>query len=169
MNANRDARYWKDKLGLQSHVEGGAFKETYRSGLLFPQQVLTTKHNGIRSAATGIYFLLEYGEFSAFHRIASDEQWHFYDGICLNVYEIKDDGTLIIHKLGLDIDKGEQPQITIAAGSWFGSRVEATGGYTLCGCTVAPGFDFADFELADRNVLIQQYPQHAGIITSLTH
>lgn len=168
MSEKRSARYWKDKLGLHSHVEGGTFKETYRASLQLPQDVLTDKHLGMRSAATGIYFLLEQGEFSAFHRIASDEQWHFYDGVCLHIYEIQKDGTLIVHKLGLDIDKGELPQITIAAGSWFGSKVEEAGGYTLCGCTVAPGFDFADFELADRNILVKQYPQYAGIITMLT-
>lgn len=163
-----NAAYWKDKLSLQSHVEGGAFKEVYRSGLVLPELVLTKGHKGARNAATGIYFLLEYGEFSAFHRIASDEQWHFYDGGCLHIYEIKKKGNLITHKLGLDIDNGESPQLTIAAGSWFASRVEEQGTYTLCGCTVSPGFDFADFELAERNSLVQQYPQHAGIITSLT-
>lgn len=168
MQNPRTAMYWKEKLQLISHVEGGAFKETYRAGLTFSQQVLTPEHKGNRNAATGIYFLLEYREFSAFHRIASDEMWHHYDGTSLYIYEITVDGELLIHKLGLNIESGEQPQIVIPAGSWFASRVEVYGGYCLCGCTVSPGFDFADFELAEKSVLQQQYPQHAEIISQLT-
>lgn len=168
MQDPRTATYWKEKLQMESHVEGGAFRETYRAALTFPQQVLTPEHAGERNASTAIYFLLEHGDFSAFHRIASDELWHFYDGAGLHVYEIKPDGTLHIHKLGLDIENGEQPQILIPAGSWFGSRVEVKDAYCLCGCTVAPGFDFADFELAEKNVLQQQYPQHVSIINELT-
>ena len=162
------ANYWREKLELISHVEGGAFKETYRSGMVLPQQNLSSEHKGDRAAATSIYFLLEYGEFSAFHRIASDEIWHHYDGDELCVYEIKKDGTLIRHLLGKDIESGASPQIVIEAGSWFGSRVEVADGYTLCGCTVSPGFDFADFELATEADLSEQYPQHADLIKTLT-
>ncbi|MCD6010530.1 MAG: hypothetical protein K0Q79_392 [Flavipsychrobacter sp.] len=162
------AAYWKEKLQLTSHIEGGAFKETYRAPLVLPQDALTTEHKGDRAAATGIYFLLEYGEFSAFHRIASDEMWHFYDGVTLAIYEIKSDGTLIRHLLGTDLESGALPQLVIHAGSWFASRVETEGGFTLCGCTVAPGFDFADFELANRDELVNAYPQHSALIASLT-
>lgn len=162
------AEYWRNKLELITHVEGGAFKETYRSAMVLPQQILTDEHKGDRAASTSIYFLLEYGEFSAFHRIASDEVWHHYDGDVLCVYEIKENGTLVKHLLGKDIDKGEHPQVVIEAGSWFGSRVEVADGYTLCGCTVAPGFDFADFELASDTGLINKYPQHTDLIKSLT-
>lgn len=169
MNTQYNAKYWKDKLELISHVEGGAFKEVYRSAMVLPQEKLTKEHLGDRNASTGIYFLLEYGEFSAFHRIASDELWHFYDGDTLTVYEIKASGALIKHLLGKDIDAGEQPQIVIEAGSWFGSRVEVEGGYTLCGCTVAPGFDFADFELADREKLSEAYPMYKDLIKNMTH
>lgn len=168
MDKQYSAAYWKEKLGLTGHVEGGAFKEVYRSAMTIPQNALTGGHKGDRAASTGIYFLLEYGEFSSFHRIASDELWHFYDGCVLCVYEIKPSGELVKHLLGKDIDSGERPQLVIPAGSWFGSRVEQEGGYTLCGCTVAPGFDFADFELADRQTLTNQYPQHEEIIRSLT-
>lgn len=168
METKYSATYWKEKLELISHVEGGSFREVYRSALTLPQNALTSEHKGERAAATGIYFLLEYGEFSAFHRIASDELWHFYDGASLCVYEITPSGALIRHVLGKDIDKGEQPQITIPAGSWFGSRVEEEGGYTLCGCTVSPGFDFADFELADRAILQKKFPIHVGVIGELT-
>ncbi|OSZ77964.1 hypothetical protein CAP35_06760 [Chitinophagaceae bacterium IBVUCB1] len=168
MQNPRTASYWKEKLQMISHVEGGAYKETYRAALTFPQQVLTPEHQGARNASTAIYFLLQYGEFSAFHRIASDEMWHYYDGTSLYIYEIKPDGSLHIHKLGLDVEAGEQPQVLIPAGSWFASRVEAQDGYCLCGCTVSPGFDFTDFELATKSVLQQQYPQHADVIATLT-
>lgn len=167
--ANRySAQYWKDRLNLESHVEGGSFREIYRAEHILPKEVLKPGHNADRAASTSIYFLLEYGQFSAFHRIASDELWHHYDGTALCIYEIQTDGKLIKHLLGKDFDNGERPQVIIPAGSWFGSRVEEEGGYTLCGCTVAPGFDFADFELADKEALIQQYPQHATIINELT-
>lgn len=168
MNTKHLAQYWKEKLQLVTHIEGGAFKEIYRSSLSLPQDVLTKQHHGNRAASTAIYFLLEHGEFSAFHRIASDELWHFYDGDNLCIYEIKENGELTRHLLGTNIENGESPTILIEAGSWFASRVEIVGGYCLCGCTVAPGFDFADFELADRTNLQQQYPQHVELIASLT-
>lgn len=162
------AAYWKQKLQLIQHVEGGAFKEVYRSPLLLPQAALSPEHKGQRTASTSIYFLLEYGEFSAFHRIASDELWHFYDGDTLAIYEITPDGTLIRHLLGRDAENGASLQVVIPAGSWFASRVEKDSGFSLCGCTVAPGFDFADFELADRNDLQTQYPQHRELVATLT-
>ena len=156
------AAWWRETLQLTQHVEGGSFRETYRAPLVLQQPA------GPRAASTGIYFLLEDGEFSAFHRIASDEMWHFYDGVTLHIYEIQPNGTLHVHRLGRDIAQGEQLQLVIPAGSWFASSVEETGGFALVGCTVAPGFDFADFELAERAALSQLFPQHAGLIGMLT-
>jgi len=156
------AAWWRETLQLTQHVEGGSFRETYRAPLVLQQPA------GPRAASTGIYFLLEDGEFSAFHRIASDEMWHFYDGVTLHIYEIKPNGTLHVHRLGRDITQGEQLQLVIPGGSWFASSVEETGGFALVGCTVAPGFDFADFELAERAALSQLFPQHAGLIGMLT-
>lgn len=163
-----NAQYWKDRLNLESHVEGGSFREIYRAEHVLPKEVLKPGHQGSRAVSTSIYFLLEYGQFSAFHRIASDELWHHYDGTALCIYEIQTDGKLVRHLLGKDFDKGESPQVIIQAGSWFGSRVEEEGGYTLCGCTVAPGFDFEDFELADKEKLSLEYPAHTAIINELT-
>lgn len=157
------AAYWKEKLNLTQHIEGGAYKEVYRSGLSLPRTCLTDQHNGDRNAMTNIFFLLEYGEFSAFHRIASDELWHYYDGEDLQIYEITPDGTLIKHTLGNSAIS--TPFVAIKAGSWFGSRVEEVNGYTLCGCTVSPGFDFADFELADSVKLTSLHPVHYNIIS----
>ena len=168
-NPRHNAAYWREHLNLQSHVEGGAFRETYRSSWEFKQAVLPPAMKGDRNASTGIYFLLEHGEFSAFHRIAADEMWHFYDGHSLAIYDIDPSGALTVHKLGLNIEEGEQPQLVIKAGHWFASRVEIPGGFALVGCTVAPGFDFADFELATRDSLRAIYPQHAELIASLVH
>jgi predicted cupin superfamily sugar epimerase len=156
--SSTNAAYWKDHLQLESHIEGGSFKETYRSPVM----------TGNRNVSTGIYFLLEDADFSAFHRIRSDEMWHFYDGNPLNIYEIDTTGALTIHQLGLNFHLGEHPQIVIKAGSWFASRVKGETGYTLVGCTVAPGFDFADFELANRQDLQAIWPAHADLIKELT-
>jgi len=109
MTANT-AQYWREKLQLSNHPEGGSYRRTYTAGLVLPQAALSNAHKGDRYAATSIYFLLEYGECSAFHRIASDELWHFYEGDGLVIYEIKPGGTLVKHLLGRDIDAGQSLQ-----------------------------------------------------------
>lgn len=163
-----DASYWIKKLQLTQHVEGGAFRETYRSELTIPRTILPLFFQGDRNTSTSIYFLLASGQFSAFHRIASDEVWHFYFGDPLLVHEIGHNGRLITHLLGTNPEKGESFQTVVKAGSWFASVPAPGSEYALVGCTVAPGFDFADFELADRVTLSQQYPEHAELIQELT-
>jgi predicted cupin superfamily sugar epimerase len=163
-----DAAYWMEKLQLSNHVEGGAFREVYRSELVIPRHSLPLFFQGDRSSATHIYFLLVKDQFSAFHRIASDEVWHFYSGDPLLVYEITHSGRLVTHCLGGDPEKAETFFTVVRAGSWFASALADTGEFALAGCTVAPGFDFADFELADRKALAGQYPQHAELIRRLT-
>ena len=162
------AAYWIEKLGLTPHVEGGAFREVYRSELVIPRSSLPLFFQGSRSASTSIYFLLSHGQFSAFHRIAADECWHFYYGDPLLVYEITHSGRMIEHRLGQNAENGESFQTVVKAGSWFASVPAPGSEYTLVGCTVAPGFDFADFELAQREPLAQMYPQHAETIRRLT-
>jgi hypothetical protein len=162
------ASYWIDKLQLTRHVEGGAFREVYRSALTIPRRSLPLFFQGDRNVSTSIYFLLAEGEFSAFHRIASDEGWHFYFGDPLVIYEIGHSGLLTTHRLGPDPEKGESFHAVVRAGSWFASIPAPGSEYSLVGCTVAPGFDFAEFELADRTGLMQQYPLHAELIHSLT-
>ncbi len=156
------------KFDLQPHPEGGYFKETYRSGDVISRSGLPDRFPGARTASTGIYFLLEQGNFSAFHRIKSDEMWHFYEGDMIEIFTIKPNGVLEKIKLGRNIENGEVFQAVIPAECWFASRVNKHGEYGLVGCTVAPGFDFMDFELADRKELIEQFPQHEEIITTLT-
>lgn len=164
-----DAGYWIEKLGLTRHVEGGAFKEVYRSPLTLSKNILPEGFRNDRNICTSIYFLLEQGQFSAFHRIASDELWHFYYGDPLIVYEFDSKGSLIEHQLGPEFDKGQRFQALIKAGNWFGSRPARGSKYSLVGCTVAPGFDFEDFELAQRQSLCEIYPAHASLITQMTY
>jgi uncharacterized protein len=164
----RDADFWIDKLQLTPHIEGGAFREVYRSELVIPRHSLPLLFQGDRSASTHVYFLLRNGQFSAFHRIAADEVWHFYTGDPLLVYEITHSGRLVTHRLGGDPEKEDCLVAVVRAGNWFGSTLADGGDYALVGCTVAPGFDFADFELADRGALVRQYPEHSHLIERLT-
>lgn len=161
------AAYWIDKLGMESHVEGGAFAEIYRSPLLQKKEDLPPAFNGDRNYATAIYFLLQQGQFSAFHRIASDELWHFYAGDPIEIFEINSKGELIKHLLGSDPEMGQSFVRIIPAGSWFASRVVAEGTYGLAGCTVSPGFDFNDFVLADAMTLSLEFPAHKSLIERL--
>lgn len=163
------AQYYLQKLNLTAHVEGGAFKEIYRSPLVISKNSLPEDFNGNRNVSTAIYFLLRHGQFSAFHKIASDEMWHFYDGNVLCIYEITKNGEFIKHLLGKDLEKGESFTCIIKAGSWFGSRCEVENGFSLVGCTVAPGFDFEDFALAEGEKLTEAFPQHKTLIEELTY
>jgi len=150
------------RLGLVVHPEGGFYNETYRSGKKYDAA------DGERSVSTAIYFLLTAGNFSAFHRIKSDEGWHHYLGDPVHVHAIDENGFYQLHHLGSDLSKGESPQAFISAGQWFGSESVGGSGYSLVGCTVAPGFDFADFELAEKESLLTKFPHHSEIITRLT-
>ncbi|MEP5944550.1 MAG: cupin domain-containing protein, partial [Balneola sp.] len=143
-----------DLLNLQKHPEGGYFKETYRSEGVIPSEVLNNEINGDRNYCTGIYFLLTSDNFSAFHRIKQDEMWHFYEGSPLLVHMIDKEGNYSSQKIGLDFEDGQVPQFVVPKGVWFASEVMKPNSYSFVGCTVSPGFDFADFELADSNMLI---------------
>ena len=160
--------HWIAQLQLTQHIEGGWYREVYRSDLSFKKDQLPSSFEGERNACTHIYFLLEKKGFSAFHRIRSDELWHFYAGDPLIVYEISEAGDLTQHLLGDDPLKGHSFFAMIRAGSWFASRLAEGGEYGLVGCTVAPGFDFRDFELAERISLQNRYPQHSELIGQLT-
>lgn len=162
------AEYWVKKLNLEKHPEGGYFKEVYRSGELLSSNALPFRYKSDRCFATSIYFLLKRMEFSSFHRIQSDETWHFYVGSTLELYVLGEDGTLTTILLGRNFDKGENLQITIPRNHWFAARVIDPDHFALLGCTVAPGFHFEDFELANRKSLIQEFPQHKNIIRSFT-
>ncbi len=155
------------QFGMQPHPEGGYYKETYRSSESVAATALPDRFHGSRDFSTAIYFLLEQGNFSAFHRIKSDECWHFYAGQALEVYIIHQDGRLEIIELGHDIANGHTFQHVVPANCWFASRPASTANFCFVGCTVSPGFDFADFELATASELMALYPQHKVIIQGL--
>lgn len=155
-------------LGLAAHPEGGFYRETYRAPEAIPNAGLPARFHGERAHATAIYYLLRAGERSKLHRIKSDEVWHFYDGDPLTIVAISSQGQLIETTLGRDFTTGHVPQHVVPAGYWFGALPSRGSAFTLAGCTVAPGFDFADFELATRAGLLADYPQHRAWIERLT-
>ena len=160
------AAEWIARLGLVPHPEGGFFRETYRSAERVAADCLPGRFAGDRALSTAIYYLLHGDAISALHRIKSDEVWHFHAGSALELVTISPRGVVSRARLGTAADAS--PQAVVAAGDWFGARVVDTGSYALVGCTVAPGFDFADFELADRATLLRQFPQHRADIEALT-
>jgi predicted cupin superfamily sugar epimerase len=167
MMATESAAYWIEKLNLLPHPEGGYYRETYRSTETIPAGGLPNRFAGARNFSTAIYFLLRSHDRSLFHRIKSDELWHYYAGSPLSLYVLNDHG-LTRHRLGADPENGESLQVTIPAGSWFGALVDENESFTLSGCTVAPGFDFSDFEFGDRASLLKTFPAHQHIIEKLT-
>jgi uncharacterized protein len=158
------AEYFIANLAMEQHPEGGWFKETYRSDETVAKEHLPVRFGGERSFSTAIYFLLKGNEFSSFHRIKSDEMWHFYSGVALNVFVITESGDAEVIRLGSNPEAGEVFQAVVKAGCWFASKPAYESSFSLVGCTVAPGFDFADFELVKAAALTQQFPQHAALI-----
>jgi len=165
---DRDAKYWIERLHLEAHPEGGYFRQAYRSDVIIAREALPMRFGGDRSASTGILFLLEEEDFSAFHRLHSDEMWHFYEGASLVVHVIDSAGAHSKIYLGRDAEKGQVYQAVVTAGSWFAAEVADRKSYALVGCTVAPGFDFEDFELATQLELASAYPEHRELIERLT-
>jgi predicted cupin superfamily sugar epimerase len=163
-----DAATWIERLQLLRHPEGGYFRESYRAQEAIAQAALPPRFSGDRNFSTAIYFLLAGPDFSALHRIKQDEVWHFYDGSSLTVHVIDPEGNYSALKVGLNIEAGEEPQAVARAGCFFGATVNEPRSYALAGCTVAPGFDFADFEMPGRKSLLEIFPQHREIIERLT-
>lgn len=150
-----------ETLQLMPHPERGYFAETYRAS----SRVESPAHAGERTASTAIYFLVTEEEpTTSLHRLKSDEVFHLYEGGPLEVLQLHPDGRAEVARLGLDLAAGERPQIVIPAGTWFGTLLPAGVSHCLIGCTVAPGFEFADFELAEGAELADQYPSEAGRI-----
>jgi len=153
-------------LNLQPHPEGGYFKETYRSAGIIPAAALPS-FTGDRYYSTSIYYLLGRGDFSAFHRIRSDEGWHFYSGGTLLIHQISPGGQYLCTRLGSNLEAGEQFQHVVPAGYWFASEPSPAADYALVGCTVSPGFDFDDFEMGKKEELQKLFPFHTDIINRL--
>lgn len=163
----KTAEYWIKHLALLPHPEGGFYRETYRASESISPEGLPDRFNGGRNFSTAIYFLLRSQDRSLFHRIKSDELWHYHAGSSLSLYVLTTNG-LSIHTLGPDPEQGQSLQVVIPANSWFGARVDSEDSYTLSGCTVSPGFDFQDFRMAEREALIKTFPNHRDIIALLT-
>ncbi|REE17202.1 hypothetical protein B0G71_0142 [Paraburkholderia sp. BL27I4N3] len=155
------------RLELKPHPEGGFFSETYRS----VERVIRDKESGsahTRSASTAIYYLLCDGAHSAWHRIKSDEVWHFYAGEPLLVHVLDEMGALVTHKLGNALTHADAVfQAVVPAGLWFAAECADPAAFALAGCTVAPGFEFSEFELADVDALKARHSQHAALIARL--
>jgi predicted cupin superfamily sugar epimerase len=152
------------KYQMLPHPEGGWYRETYRSNEIFPASALPNRYDGNRVFSTAIYFLLEKGHYSAFHRISSDECWHFYAGAPVDLYMLHGDGKASTVQLGNDPDNHQCFQFMIRAGTWFAAVPAEGGEFSFIGCTVSPGFEFADFELADRDTLKQVFPENKELI-----
>jgi predicted cupin superfamily sugar epimerase len=160
-----DAEYMIRHLGMEAHPEGGFYKRSFES----EQTISPDTHPADRRLYTSIYFLLRSGDISHLHRLKSDELWYFHAGSALSVHIIDERGAYRTEKLGLDIGNGEKPQVLVPRGSIFGSSVEAENTFSLVGCMVAPGFDFADFELFTQSELLSDYPEHEKIIKKLAY
>ena len=150
-----------DELGLEPHPEGGYYKETYRSEMSI---IPDGSGKSPRNVSTSIYYLLPKGEFSSFHRIRSDELWHHYSGGTACIHILQEGKPYRKVLLGKSLSNGESFQAIIPAGAGFATEV-INGDFLLAGCTVAPGFDFNDFQLADRDNLIKDFPSHRKLIT----
>lgn len=150
-------------LQLLPHPEGGYFKETYRSS-----ETTTNKNGDLRTVSTAIYFLLKEKDKSHFHRIQSDELWFFHLGQVIEIVYISGNQIKSI-TLGNNLLSGELLSFKIPANTWFASKLKYEKGFALVSCTVAPGFDFADFELAGRDQLHQDYPHLKNIINEFTN
>jgi predicted cupin superfamily sugar epimerase len=155
-------------LHLIPHPEGGSYIQTYKAAEHIPAEALRDRHDGPRAVSTAIYYLLEPGTFSEMHSLRSDEVFHFYLGDPVEMLQLWSDGTSRIVQLGPDLAAGQMPQVVVPKGVWQGSRLVDGGRYALLGCTVAPGFEFADYDSGDRETLIGGYPEHRNLITALT-
>ena len=155
------------RLNLKPHPEGGFYRETYRSTAQIPQQVFPDTFQGARSCCTAIYFLLPKGHKSHLHRIRSDEIWHHYAGAPLCIVELTAEGKAQKTMLGSIKHAKALPQHIVKAGHWFGAYTLGNGAYSLVGCTVSPGFDFADFELAGRDLIASQDTRDGDLLVSL--
>ena len=159
------AQYWIEHLDLQPHPEGGYFKETYRCQEKLTAKNLPERFKFDHCFSTAIYYLLDAPNFSAFHRIKQDELWHYYFGnSSLTIHIISKTGEYHKSNLGNQPEDGQSFQLQVKAGDWFAASVDEIEGFALVGCTVAPGFEFNDFELASKNQLLNQYPEHSDVI-----
>lgn len=166
-----------ERLQLEPHpAEGGYFRETYRSKLGIAATALPGEYGGERNASTAIFYMLTPETFSAIHRVRSDEVFHFYAGDPVEMLLLHPDGSSQKLSIGNDLAAGEMPQVVVPAGVWQGCRLAPRArsnvaepiDWALMGCTVAPGFDYADFKAGNRRELLAAYPRYTELIEVLT-
>ena len=155
-------------LGLQPHPEGGYFVETYRAEEQVAAGALGDRYSGTRPVSTAIYYLLTPDTFSEMHRLKSDEIFHFYAGDPVEMLRLWPDGAGDTVTIGADIAAGMHPQVVVPQGVWQGSRLAPGGSFALLGCTVSPGFDYADYESGKRDELLYLYPDRENMIKALS-
>lgn len=160
-----NAREWIDRFDLQPHPEGGYYRRTYCSDKTFYGDPATDPFPAGRPYSTAIHYLMEAGDYAAFHRIKSDEIWHFHEGGPLELYVLKDSDPLEVIRMG----KGEHLQVVVPANHWFAAAPVPGTAYCLVGCTVSPGFDFRDHEMARAEELLRTFPAQADIIRRYCH
>jgi uncharacterized protein len=158
----------RELLRMRPHpIEGGYFAETYRGADVVPRNLLPG-YPGDRAISTAIYYLLTPDTFSAMHRVRGDEMFHFYLGEAVEMLQLRPDGSGEVIVLGQDIAAGMRLQHNVPGGVWQGSRLRAGGKFALLGTTMAPGFEYEDYETGQSAELIARYPQFSHLITSLT-
>jgi predicted cupin superfamily sugar epimerase len=162
-----NAAFFIHHLQLKRHPEGGCYRETYRAAGMVAGNALPGGFAGARNFSTSIYYLLEQGEHSVFHKIKSDECWHFYSGQTLLIHMIDIAGHYSCTRLGDDLGAGETFKFVVTSNTWFAAEPDVDSSFCLAGCTVAPGFDFADFEIASRPELLSKFPEHSGLLKRL--
>jgi predicted cupin superfamily sugar epimerase len=149
-------------------IEGGFYRETYRSSLKMPAAALASEYGDERNASTAIYYLLTPETFSVIHRVKSDEVFHFYAGDPVEMLQLGPNGSGRVVIIGNDLAAGHEPQVIVPAGVWQGCRLVGDGRWALMGCTVSPGFDYADYSAGGRAEFVAAYPDFASMITALT-
>ena len=148
--------------------EGGFYVETYRAQDKISKAHLPGRLTGERNLATAILYLLMPETLSRLHKLTSDEIYHFYLGDAVIMLQLHPDGSSQVIELGHNIKKGQNLQIAVPANSWQGAFLKHGGSFALMGTTVVPGFEFEDFELAETDKLLQQYPDRRDLILKLT-
>lgn len=156
------------RLELAPHPEGGHFREVFRAPAQVVHPGLEEGDASLRAAVTSIYYLLAGDEFSAFHRVRSDEIWHLYGGGPMELHLLRPGMGYEKRVLGQNIGGGFLPQTTVGADCWQAARLAPNVPWALCGCTVAPGFDFADLQMASSADLMMEFPAEDEIIMALT-
>lgn len=164
MNPDEQVIFYRKQLNLLPHPEGGFFSEVFRSPGVMPASYMDSRLTGTRNFSTSIYYLLGPGNKSCFHKIKQEEIWHFYAGSCALEIVVLQNGEAQHFYLGSRIENGEQFQLVVAANCWFAAKPLDENGFVLSGCTVSPGFDFEDFEIANTADLLEMYPTQKTII-----